>query len=373
VCDITGFLYYYRDSVGSTEPSTKPVPGETIRRDRGGHPFATTLTDGSGQYSFPDEAGDITLTPQSLLEQTESSCHAAITAADATAVAKFTVLLISLTSNQRVAGDVSDNGTVSAFDASLIAQRSVAPSCVGYVFPVRTNTGSDWAFRPVARTFTPLTGVAEDYNFLGILYGDVTGNWTAPVLFGAEIPTIPDTDLKSRRPRSTRSSRRPPSAPRGPSLAKLDPTEAATAGRTIGAERFGGAVLYLASGPHRNSDGSYTVELAIQHADGIQGLDLSLQYDASAIQVTNVATTGIGTALTAVSNSVGGDTMIAAFGAAPLTGSGSFLRVTYTMTSQVDGVPFTVAAQANEGRIRLVWSPGLPPGGAPRQTIKVTE
>jgi len=65
--------------------------------------------------------------------------------------------------------------------------------------------------------------------------------------------------------------------------------------------------------------------------------------------------------------------MIAAFGAAPMTGSGSFLRVTYTMTSQVDGVPFTVAAQANEGRIRLVWSPGLPPGGAPRQIIKVTE
>jgi hypothetical protein len=43
------------------------------------------------------------------------------------------------------------------------------------------------------------------------------------------------------------------------------------------------------------------------------------------------------------------------------------------MTSHVDGVPFTVAAQANEGQIPLVWSPGLPPGGAPRQIIKVTE
>jgi len=32
-----------------------------------------------------------------------------------------------------------------------------------------------------------------------------------------------------------------------------------------------------------------------------------------------------------------------------------------------------VGAQANEGQIPLVWSPGLPPGGAPRQSIKVTE
>jgi len=65
--------------------------------------------------------------------------------------------------------------------------------------------------------------------------------------------------------------------------------------------------------------------------------------------------------------------MIAAFGASPLAGTGSFLRVTYTMTNPVDGVPFTVAAQANEGQIPLAWSPGLPPGGAPRQIIKTTE
>ena len=366
VCDISGLIYYYRDSVTSTEPSTKPVPGETVRRDRTGHPFTTDVTDASGQYDFPDEAGDITLTPQPLLEATEASCHAAITAADATAIAKYTVLLLALTNNQKIAGDVSNNGGVTAFDAALVAQRSISGSCVSYAFPVRTATGSDWAFLPASRSFTPLTGVAENYSFLGVLYGDVTGNWTAPVLFGASSPAIPDTDVRSETPAldvETQSFR----TEQVPALEKLDPA------RTVRTERFGGAVLYLASGPKLNKDGSYTVELAIQHADGIQGLDMSLHYDAAAIHVTGVTTTGIGSGLTAVSNQNGNDTMIAAFGSAAMAGSGSFLKVTYTMTSHVDGVPFTVAAQANEGQIPLVWSPGLPPGGAPRQIIKVTE
>jgi len=91
------------------------------------------------------------------------------------------------------------------------------------------------------------------------------------------------------------------------------------------------------------------------------------------IKVTSVATTGIASSMTAVTNTSGNDTMIAAFGASPLAGTGSFLRVTYSMTGPVDGVPFTVAAQANEGQIPLMWSPGLPPGGAPRQTVKTTD
>jgi hypothetical protein len=368
VCDISGLLYYYRDSILASEPSTKPVPGETIRRDRTGHPFTTDVTDAFGAYDFPDEAGNITLTPQPLLEATEASCYAAISAADATAIAKYTVLLITLTTNQLVAGDVSAFGGVSAFDAALVAQRAVAPSCVNYVFPVRTATLSDWAFRPVSRSFTPLTGVAEDYGFLGILYGDVTGNWTAPVLFGASSPALPDVEVTSELPtlELEASSIR---AARPPALEALDPA----AGRTVHTERFAGAVLYLASGPRQNKDGSYTVELGIQRADGIQGLDMSLHYDAAAIHVRNVTATGMGSGLSVISNTTGNDTMIAAFGANALVGSGSFLKVTYELTSQVDGIPFTVAAQANEGRIPLVWSPGLPPGGAPRQIIKVTE
>src|SRR5205814_4216320 len=32
-CDIVGHVYYYRDHLSSSEPSTKPVAGETVRRD----------------------------------------------------------------------------------------------------------------------------------------------------------------------------------------------------------------------------------------------------------------------------------------------------------------------------------------------------
>jgi hypothetical protein len=112
---------------------------------------------------------------------------------------------------------VSNNGTVSSFDAALTAQKAVASPCLTYAFPVRTATGSDWAFRPVSRSYTPLTGVGEDYSFLGVLYGDVTGNWTAPVLFAQSVDDKPqtpsletamaDASVRIRRPCSCRAAR----------------------------------------------------------------------------------------------------------------------------------------------------------------------
>src|SRR5262249_7907416 len=157
----------YRDSSSSTEPSNKPVPGEDVQRDSNLEPTATHATDTNGQYTFPSDAGNVTLTPQAHVLMDESECRSAITATDATQCARSSALLITLTANQKVAGDVSNNGVVTAFDAALIAQRSVAASCVNYHFPIRNMTGSDWAFRPVSKSFTPLHG-GEDYDFIGV-------------------------------------------------------------------------------------------------------------------------------------------------------------------------------------------------------------
>src|SRR5439155_14948597 len=180
-CNITGLIQYSRDQTSSTEPSTKPVPSEPVQRTSTLEPTESSTTDTNGQYSFTNEGGNVSLTPQGLLLTNDNECRAAITATDAAAIAQSAVLLTVLTSNQAVAGDVSNNGTVSAFDAALVSQRAVAASCKDYHFPVRDAHSSDWAFRPLSKSFTPLHG-GEDYNFLGVLYGDVTGNW---VSFGA--------------------------------------------------------------------------------------------------------------------------------------------------------------------------------------------
>ena len=163
--------------MGSSEPSTKPIAGENVQRDSNLEPTATHATNASGQYTFMGDAGNVTLTPaQVRLLTDDTECRSAITASDATQIARSAALLITLTSNQRVAADVSNNGTVSGFDAALVAQRAVATSCIDYHFPVRNATGSDWAFRPVSKSYTPLHG-GENYDFVGVLYGDVTGNW----------------------------------------------------------------------------------------------------------------------------------------------------------------------------------------------------
>ena len=346
VCDINGTLYYYRNNVGPVEPSTKPVVGQDITRLSSYEAVQVSTTNASGLFDFQDEAGNVSLTPTATRLMTdENECHNSITAADATQISKAAVGLVILTTNQRLAGDVSNNGTISSFDAALTAQKAVASPCLTYAFPVRTATGSDWAFRPVSRSYTPLTGIGEDYSFLGILYGDVTGNWVSPVLFGQE------NDGVSKNPSAETTLAE--STIRIPTL-QLAPVVTAQGKKK-------GAVLYLAGAPAHNQDGTWTVVLGLQRADGILGLDLALQYDAAAIHIRSVSATGIGSAWTAAGNDAGGEYRISLFGVQPLAGSGSFLTVTYDMTHPVDGLPFAVAAQANEGQIPITWS-GVPVG-----------
>lgn len=53
-----------------------------------------------------------------------------------------------------------------------------------------------------------------------------------------------------------------------------------------------------------------------------------------------------------------------------MAGTGQFLVVTYDLAGPADGLPFTVAAEANEGQIPLTWAPGLPRGTrAPERTL----
>jgi hypothetical protein len=98
---------------------------------------------------------------------------------------------------QRLACDVTGNGHLSALDASRILQ--VAVGQVASV-PVANACGSDWAFvpdptvlpnqrlvqpesdnnscRPGGIVFDPLLGDAPEQDFMAVLFGDCTGNWS---------------------------------------------------------------------------------------------------------------------------------------------------------------------------------------------------
>jgi hypothetical protein len=102
----------------------------------------------------------------------------------------------------------------------------------------------------------------------------------------------------------------------------------------------------------------------LQHADGIIAVDLGLRYDASRLRIRDVVSTGIGAALMVASNDRAGDCAVALYGTAAMTGSGSFVKVTYEAAASGPGVPFTVLARANEGQIPIVRSPALTTGGS---------
>ena len=130
--------------------------------------------------------------------------------------------------------------------------------------------------------------------------------------------------------------------------------------------------MYLASAPVQKSNEQWTVELGLQNADGILGLDLTLGLDPSVVQIQSVTASGPASGFSVEPNADGKNYRIAVYGTAPMQGTGPILVVTYTLEHPVAGVPFTVGAQANENQIPVVLGPGLPGPAThdPRVTIE---
>jgi len=89
---------------------------------------------------------------------------------DAARVAQFAIGVIEFDGHQQLAADVSGDGEVTAYDAALIARYAI-----GLESESRTGT---WAFQPPQYDYLPLDADQPDQDFTGILYGEVTGNWT---------------------------------------------------------------------------------------------------------------------------------------------------------------------------------------------------
>lgn len=352
-CSVSGHVFYYRDSTdpdsdGTLEDSsTKGVPNVTL--DLTGDATGSASSAADGSYSVP-AGGAYTLTLADLRGQFTKPADGTVTyqdgvsSLDATYASKSVVALKTLSPRQRLAADVSGNGRVTSFDASLIAQKAV-----GLIarFPVATLGGfdSDWVLSPRLAVGTVPSASVSDVDFVGVLYGDVTGNWGEPAASfagGAEN----DANLVVDAPVLTR------------------PAVAGAGARNLGAGSDGGtirigggavrqATLYIAAAPTRNDDGTWTVVLGLSNADGILGLDLGLSMDPQYGRITGIRTTGIASDMHAQSNDLAGTRAVSLFGVTPMAGTGEFLVVTFATSGSTVG-PLTVSAEANEGQIPLV-------------------
>lgn len=188
-------------SATATAPPTYRVAGRI--RARGGQGVAGVLvalppsgqsaaTDATGAYAFAAAPGGAL----QLAPRRSGGAGAGVTALDAAWVLQAVAGSRTLDASQRLAGDVTGDGTLSALDAAYILQHAVGSTIP---FPAAAACGSDWLFVPAptpapgqtlippvltagtcepgAIAFAPLAADASGQDFTAVLLGDCTGNW----------------------------------------------------------------------------------------------------------------------------------------------------------------------------------------------------
>lgn len=166
---VSGFVKYYSNENG--------VPQANAQLDG-----FSQATDNDGYF----EIANVGYGDYSLKIQKDNNYDNAISAFDASFILRYTVGLISLTPYQLIAGDVTGNGGVSSYDAAFILQYVVD---IIDQFPIGERwefipdsfplDQSNWTTAPDSLVYAPLNANMSDQNFHGVVYGDLSGNWSA--------------------------------------------------------------------------------------------------------------------------------------------------------------------------------------------------
>jgi len=167
--DISGAVKYYSGD--------SPIDRSTMYLNE-----KSTVTGADGGYKFSVlPRGNYSLKPMK-----DGDLKNSISAFDASLILRANVGAVDLLPYQKIAADVSGNGSVTAYDASMILRYSVGLISEFIV-------GDDWRFLPsdfaIDQTnwnaaprqvdYSPLAETKTAQNFTGIVYGDVSGTWSA--------------------------------------------------------------------------------------------------------------------------------------------------------------------------------------------------
>ncbi len=163
---ITGVVTYANSFI------TKPVPNTTLSA-AGSPNVSTNSAFITGAYSLSGMgSGPYTVTPTKTTDVT------AISGFDSALIAQHVVGLITLTSSQAAAADVSEAAGITSFDAALIARFVVA-------LPGWGSTGT-WKFDLPSRSYPNVEANQSNQDYDAILMGEVSGDWTPPTMFAFE-------------------------------------------------------------------------------------------------------------------------------------------------------------------------------------------
>jgi|GEM_PF-742855 len=193
---ISGKIGYYSDF------AAKPIKNTTVRLS--GTASAITQTDNTGYYEFTNLGQLFYKTKPSR----DGDLRNSVTPYDASLILQHAVGLISLTHYQKIAADVSGNGSVTPYDASWILRFYVGDVSG---FPVNDDwkfvpssfviNDNNWMSAPDSIIYNPLSQSETNQNYMGIIYGDVSGNWTPAPQGMAKIQSeIPLSSLLKAEP-----------------------------------------------------------------------------------------------------------------------------------------------------------------------------
>jgi Cohesin domain/Carboxypeptidase regulatory-like domain/Dockerin type I domain len=132
--------------------------GSVFISDTTGSPGTYLLTGfGSGSYTVtPSKTGGV---------------NTSISSFDAALVAQYAVAVTSFSSAQLAAADVTGDNTISSFDAALVARYAVAAG------PPMGSSGT-WIFSPASRTYASVDSQLTGDDYVALIMGEVSGNWT---------------------------------------------------------------------------------------------------------------------------------------------------------------------------------------------------
>jgi len=168
-----------------------------------GSPNVTTTTAAPG-----GSAGQYTLTGFGAGSYTVSLSKTAgqnsITSNDAARIAQHVASTLPLTTDiQKVTADVTGNGAVSSQDAAKIAQYVASlpfspPNLTGnWQFYVSPGPTFPVAGSPTSKTYASVSGTITGEDYVGLLLGETTGNWTNT---GARPAAAPDKNAAVQLP-----------------------------------------------------------------------------------------------------------------------------------------------------------------------------
>jgi len=275
---ISGDIVYYANPATGVPDCQLNVSGDA----------STFISTGvAGSY----ELSGLTSGTYTIMPSKSGEIGSAISAFDAALVLQYAVGALSFTSDQKMAGDVTGNERVTAFDASMILRRVVN---LIDAFP----SGKDWAFAPESRMYLLLNTDQTEQNYLGMVYGDVSGNWS----------------------------------PGGGS-------------RPVGT---GARRIYLSDATEEG--GATILPVTLDDAEGVLSAELVMEYDSDRMRVVDVQKGEITSGYEMAYNAEGDRIRIALAGAYACEGRGNLARIRLEMTGEAGELQIAEAL-LNEGRI----------------------